>query len=308
MHSHGHYFGQAQSFEILEPSDFRYEQQGDVTILKSFFIDDTVNMREWKATWEGLKKDAEDIPGIPLVLQEDLEHPTFSVQKYYERGTIFDYDIDEENHRIIVYIRITDPEIAERIKSGELQYVSPAVIPRGDEYLSETEEGIDVLERTVPLHLAIVANPAYGRQKALMSHICSGNGRKCYDRLKTMTASAAKLARETEDDCVSKKIPIILKENSKMSQDQAAAIAYSMCSSTASVTGPLEQIPFLKKKIAAGLARTASMLEKTRYNMKHAIHHGREGTWIKAKGMDVFVAKNQKPSEALKCGCTAIDG
>ena len=70
-----------------------------------------------------------------------------------------------------------------RIKSGELQYVSPAVIPRGSESL-ETVNGVDILARTLPLHLCIVADPAYGKDAAKMSHLCSGDGEACYNRLK----------------------------------------------------------------------------------------------------------------------------
>ena len=35
---------------------------------------------------------------------------------------------------------------------------------------------------------------------------------------------------ETEEECVSRKIPEILDENPDMEQDQAAAIAHDMCS------------------------------------------------------------------------------
>ncbi len=147
-----HYHGAARKFTILTPEEIRnseifranaYAMETEnpsgksIAILKTFFIDDTVNANDWQTTWEGLKKDAHELPGTPLVLQEDLEHPKFSVQKYFDRGTIFDYDIDEENHKIIVYVRITDPRIIDRIKSGELEYVSPAVIPRGSDYLKE---------------------------------------------------------------------------------------------------------------------------------------------------------------------------
>ena len=70
-HFHKHYIGAAQSFEIILPKDPKYDYRPDVTILKTFFIDDTLNENDWRATWEGLKLDAEELPGIPLVLQED---------------------------------------------------------------------------------------------------------------------------------------------------------------------------------------------------------------------------------------------
>lgn len=256
---HKHYVGSAHSFEILNQDPIR----PDVAILKTFFIDDTVNANDWQATWEGLKEDAEDLLGTPLVLQEDLEHPKYSVQKMFDRGTIFDYDIDEANHRIIVYVRITDPTIIERIKSGELEYVSPAVIPRGSEHM-KTIAGVDVLDRTLPLHLAIVGDPAYGKDKAKMTDLCTGDPKECYHRLKiTKTADSG--------------IPA------------------------------LEQIPFIKKMVASA-SRIASVFEQMKTGNKYPKYNGMEGHWIKAKGMDVFIARNQSIKEALleQCGCAKL--
>ena len=307
---HKHFIGAAHSFEIVRPEDpvaGKYIRP-DVTILKTFFINDKVNVNDWQATWEGLKEDAKDLPGVPLVLQEDLQHPKFSVQELFDRGTIFDYDIDEEKHQIIVYIRITDPKIVDRIKSGELQYVSPAVIPRGDEHLRKID-GVDILDRTLPLHLAIVGDPAYGKDAAKMTHMCSGNGEACYDRLKMMTASRHIFA--AADDCVSKKIQIIKKERPNISNDQAAAIAYSMCREKQgehqSNIPELEQIPYIKKMVAA-TARIASTLNRIYTGGEFYAHNGIKGRWINAQGIDVFVARNQSIQTAMlsQCGCTRL--
>jgi len=326
MLQHKHYVGAAHSFEILKPTDPVAGQyiRPDVTILKTFFINDTVNVNDWQATWEGLKQDAEELPGVPLVLQEDLQHPKFSVQELFDRGTIFDYDIDEENHQIIVYVRITDPKIVERIKSGELQYVSPAVIPRGSETLRHVD-GVDVLDRTLPLHLAIVGDPAYGKDKAKMTHLCSGDGEACYNRLKMMTASRA--IYSADEDCVSRKIKIIMKERPNISQDQAIAMAYSMCKEKNgnghgdSGTGiksklkihnadgitELEQIPLIKKMIAS-VDRISSTLDKIKTGSVLYSYDGKQGRWINAQNMDVFVAVNQTIKSAIleQCGCARI--
>ena len=311
---HEHYIGAAQTFEIINTDDSR----PDVVLLKVFYIDDTVNINNWQATWEGLKQDAKDIPGIPLVLQEDLQHPKFSVQQYFDRGTVYDYEIDEVNKKIIVYVRITDKTIVERIKSGELQYVSPAVIPRGSEYLKK-RNGIDILERTIPIHLAIVGEPAYGPEKAKMTYLCSGDAKECDHRLRIMTA--AKNIYDSADDCVSKKIQIIKRERPNISNEQAAAIAYSMCreGKTADHSSDgiksdlkfvsegipaLEQIPLIKKMLAK-TARIASVLDKERFGMEYHMNNGVEGYWINAKDTDVFIARNQSIEAAIntQCGC-----
>ncbi len=332
---HKHYLGAAHSFEIITPADPVAGQyiRPDVTILKTFFINDKVNVNDWQATWEGLKEDAQELPGIPLVLQEDLQHPKFSVQEMFDRGTIFDYDIDEENHQIIVYVRITDPKIVERIKSGELQYVSPAVIPRGSETLTN-ENGVDILHRTLPLHLCIVGDPAYGKDVAKMTHLCSGDGTECYHRLKMMTAASRvdkiikrehqlldKGIPETKvhemlknefgadlQDCVSNKIPILKEEHKEWADDKVQAVAFSMCRrGEANIMDPLTQTPLIKKMLGT-TARIASILLKIKTGSAYHIHDGKEGHWINVQNMDVFVARNQSIKEAMleQCGCASI--
>jgi len=311
QYAHKHYIGSAHSFEIVKPTDEKAGQfvRPDVTILKTFFINDKVNVNDWKATWEGLKEDAKELPGVPLVLQEDLEHPKFSVQEMFDRGTIFDYDIDEENHKIIVYVRITDPTIVERIKSGELEYVSPAVIPRGSETM-HNENGIDILERTLPLHLAIVGDPAYGKEEAKMSHLCSGDGKECYHRLKMMTASRQIFA--SNDECVSRKIKILSDEHPEWSHDQVIAVAFSYCKekkadSASQVVDSLTQTPYIKKMLAS-IAKTKSTLYRLKTGSTLYPHKGKLGRWIVAQEMDVFVAEHQSIKSAMieQCGCTKL--
>jgi len=279
---HKHYVGAAHSFEILNQDPVR----PDVTILKTFFIDDTVNENDWQATWEGLKKDAQELQGIPLVLQEDLEHPKFSTQKFFDRGTIFDYDIDEANHKIIVYARITDPTIVERIKSGELEYVSPAVIPRGSEYM-ETIDGVDVLRRTLPLHLAIVGNPAYGTLKAKMTHLCTGDPTECYHRLKTMTASQKAKHRKK-----------------KTAQNGPGGDGDGDGGDGSPNSGIKSRLRILN----ASMLKMNSVILQMQTGAKFPKLHGKQGQWISAKGQDVFVAQNQSIQEALlsQCGCVKL--
>lgn len=319
---HKHYLGAAHSFEIVTPEDptaGKYVRP-DVTIIKTFYCNDLVNENDWQATWEGLKQDAEDLPGTPIVLKEDLEHPKFSVQDMYDRGTIFDFDIDEANKQIIVYARITDLSIVERIKSGELQYVSPALIPRGSEYL-KTVRGVDVLSRTLPIHLAIVSNPAYGKEKAKISHICSGDGKECYHRLKMMTANVNKII-EREHELLDQGVPE--DEVHKMLKKEFGNY-YTSDGEGGDGTGgensgiksklkihnaddgisELEQIPFIKKMVAS-TAKIKSGIEKIHYGSAFHVFHGREGRWINIQEQDIFVARNQGIEAAMadQCGCT----
>lgn len=296
---HKHYFGSVHSFEILKKDDPKHGTlvRPNVTILKTFFINDKINKNSWQTPWEGLKEDAHELIGIPLVLKDDLEHPTFAEQSKYEVGMIFDYDIDEEKKQIIVYIRVTDDEVAEKIRSGELEYVSPAVIPRSDEFLKKIN-GVDVLSRTLGLHLSIVGNPAYGEEDAKMSHICHGDGKECYHRLKTMKASfQAKYAESEMDQCVARKIKIIMDENPDMKQDQAIAIAYSMCEKNkeANVIN-LRKASTDKIKL---LLLKANLLE-TQLRLFNAAKKDK-GRWITTeKGQRVFIPEGANVKETVE--------
>ena len=178
---HLHYIGSAHTFEIVSETP-------TVTVIKTFFINDKINSRDWQVGWEGIKKDAVDLPGTALVFKPNKDHPTFSTQDRYDVGTIYDYEIDEEKREVIVYARVTDPKVRDRIKSGELVNVSPAVIPRDPGHVRPPAGMVDKMERSVPVHLAIVGAGAYGAD-ATISHMCTGDGMECDARLKMMTAS-----------------------------------------------------------------------------------------------------------------------
>ena len=223
-------------------------------------------------------------------MQEDLEHPKFSVQHYFDRGTIIDYDIDEENHKIIVYVRITDPSIIERIKSGELEFVSPSVIPKGSEEVEQIGE-VDVLKRTLPLHLAIVGEPAYGKDKAKMTHLCTGNGDACLNRLKIMNASKYAAGQE----CVSRKIKIIKEERPNISNDQAAAIAYSMCGESKKAN----ESDMALKTMNASINKINSLIEQARFGMKYPIFEGKGRNLDKGKKYGCVCC--QKPAYCRSC-------
>ena len=77
--------------------------------------------------------------------------------------------------------------------------------------------------------------------------------------------------------------------------------------SASDVVGPLTQIPFIRK-MTASANRIISTYDQIRTGSKFPIHQGKEGHWIKAKGMDVFVARNQSIKQALEnqCGCSKL--
>lgn len=181
--NHKHYEGAAKQYEVLE----ELEGHGKGFFIKVFFINDKVNLNKWQVTWDGIKQDIADVVGVPIVLQEDLRHPNFAIQNLYAKGYIIDYTLDEVRHEASVIARILDPKTITLIQEGKLKFVSPAVVARNNLSITETKDGVDLLSRFIALHLALVANPAYGKQ-AKIHGTCTGTGQTCSAKLQTLTA------------------------------------------------------------------------------------------------------------------------
>ena len=127
-----------------------------------------------------------------------------------------------------------------------------------------------------------------------------------------------------------RKYKTIKREKPEISDEQAAAIAYSMCDKEAEGEGDsggdgnsgiksnlklhqsaeitsLEQIPFIKKMVAS-VNKMKSDFHKIKTGSALHTHDGKQGRWIIAQQMDVFVAENQSIKNAMleQCGCTKL--
>lgn len=303
-HSHNHYYGAASQLEILKELN---GQEG--FFIEVFFVNDKVNGNKWQITWEGIKQDIQDVVGVPIVLQDDLQHPEFAVQNFFAKGYIVDYKLNEKKHEASVIARILDATIIKLIQENRLKFVSPAVVAR-DSLSLETINGVDVLTRWIALHLALVANPAYGKTDAVIHGMCQGKGDTCQKKLHALTAA----------------------ELATLGSDGAKV-------------GPLTQTPFLRKAdIQKIITREHSLLdqgipehevhkilldefgEKEKDNPKTASfsdyieskmgylktgtlqHDGKKGYWITANDMKVFVSNDKTVDQAIaeQCPCQFI--
>jgi hypothetical protein len=283
------YTAQVQNIRILENGK---GEEG--FYIRVFFINDKKNANDWEITWEGIKRDINDIIGIPIVVQQDFGHPSFSEQNLFSRGFITDYIIDEKNHKVEAIARIFDEEIINLIRDKKIQFSSPAVVAR-DSLSIKNINGVDFLTRFIPLHLALVGNPAYGND-AEIDKICDGKSETCSKLLHIAALQKAETKNET---CVSRKIPIIKKDNPDMSEDQVIAIAYSMCKENPNVATDegipaLEQIPFIPKKLTASIHRLVSEGNQIIRNSKYSEYKGEWGFWLNVNDIDVFKANNKK--------------
>lgn len=301
---HKHYVGEAKQYEIFE----ELEGLGKGFFIKVFFINTKVNLNKWQVTWDAIKQDINDVIGVPLVLQDDLRHPQFQIQNLFAKGYIVDVILDEKKQEASVIARILDPETIKLIKEGKLQFVSPAVVARSNLTLETLANGVDLLSRFIALHLALVGNPAYGKADAKIHGMCTGTGQTCGAKLKQMSADVIHELAHV-GDCVSDKISIIMKEKPNISQDQAVAIAISMCKEKggdkySTKVDPLTQTPLLRKLVAS-VNRIESEFNMLTRMAAQPEFGGKVGYWMNAQDLDIFVANGQMVDEAIQgqCGC-----
>jgi len=181
--NHKHYIAQSNRLEVIE--NFKGKEG---FFIKTFFINDKVNGNDWRVTWDAIKQDITSVVGQPIVILEDLDHPSVATQDFFARGIIIAYELNEAEHKAVIIARIFDRDVQDGIRDGTLKFVSPAVVPR-DSQSVEKVDGIDILHRFITLHLAIVSRPAYGTSDARMRGVCTGTGEFCMNYLKPLKAS-----------------------------------------------------------------------------------------------------------------------
>lgn len=301
---HKHYYGATNEYEVLK--DLKGQAKG--FYISVFFINDKVNLNKWQVSWEAIKNNMADVVGVPLVRQDDLRHPQFTIQNLFAKGYIVDYELNEEKHEASVIIRILDVETIQLIKEGKLKFVSPAIVARNEQTIKTLANGVDLLSSFIALHLALVGEPAYGKVDSKIYDTCTGTGSSCGAKLRQMTAAVLS-ELSFVGDCVSDKISIIKDENPNMDQDQIVAIAISMCKekgadSASQKVDPLTQIPL--KRLNASINRLQSEFMMVTFGKSKAGFENKLGYWIKANNMDVFVADGQSVDDSInqQCGCS----
>lgn len=159
--------------------------------IQTFLADDRINRNNWQLTWESIRTDGPAFLGKPGVINPELDHPVDSSyekatasQEKFRVATIIDVILDESQHSAH-QVSETSREIYDRIDSGELQYVSPAIWPRS---LADVEilrhptkpsEHVHRIHRFKPMHYAFVAEPAYGKGRANINRHCNGTAAQC---------------------------------------------------------------------------------------------------------------------------------
>ena len=249
----GVYFKASSHIEVLDEFE---GQKGQ--FLKVFGISDKRNKNGWRAVWEGIKKHVDTFkekPGIEFVKCDedgcDLDHTeaqteemSLQIQEPYRVVTTVGTQLDEKTHTAYLIDKVNDPNFFEKVKSGEIKYVSPSIWPKsgGYEIVGQMENGqpmIDVWEWSA-LHHAFVNKPAFG-DDAKITATCEGID--CPVKLLTAAEQKVQLTADALQDCVSKKV----KEWGENPDEQKLAIFYSECRKNLSGIVDQQSMPHLQE-------------------------------------------------------------
>jgi len=172
----------ATEFEILD------EFEGEAgTFIKSFLINNKLNLNDWEVTEEANRLDGPEfkgMPGIEFFNKGKRDHTVGStyaealqLQSPHAKAIIRKVLGTETGEKLTQISRVFDEEIIKKLRKKEIKFVSPAIFPRSieDVEIIERPEGghIHKVHRYLPLHYAFVDEPAYGGDAAI-TDICDG--------------------------------------------------------------------------------------------------------------------------------------
>lgn len=242
-------------FEIEKLKDYD-GQKG--YFIRSYFIDNTFNQNGWGVTKEsipeglksGIVKDYPNPNGrtAPIILMPDLGHPPDETQNMRESqelfrvGNFLRVGFDEKIGKSYVDAEITDPDVAKRIDSGELRFVSPSV--NVIEEYHRMDGGIIITKWRIN-HLAIVDKPAYGTIKAQIKGKCNGTGKQCLTLLSNVQANSIMKCNATgnliihlqgeKNEELTRWISELSQAHPDWEQDQILAVAFQKIRSSQSL-------------------------------------------------------------------------
>jgi len=172
----------ATEFEVLD--EFEGESG---TFIKSFLINNKLNLNDWEVTAEANRIDGPEfkgMPGIEFFNKGRRDHTVgntyadaLRLQSPHAKAIIRKVLGTETGEKLTQISRVFDEEIIKKLRNKEIKFVSPAIFPRSinDVEIIERPEGghIHRVHRYLPLHYAFVDEPAYGRD-AEITDVCDG--------------------------------------------------------------------------------------------------------------------------------------
>ncbi len=169
-----------------------------------FLISPATNVNDWKVTKSSIPKRLQTFEGRPFISEPNLEHfgaenmevlEIVKKQDDFRVGIMKKVKYDPKTEEGEVAVLFDKTPFAERVwqdmKDGNAFFVSPAIAGEFEEV-----NGVRIYKDWIGLHLARVANPAYGTFHASIKATCEGDERTCVQNL-IATASVALKSNDT---------------------------------------------------------------------------------------------------------------
>ena len=169
----------------------------DKLFIKFFLLDASINLNTWGVTRQAMLKGLKTFIGKPFVLTPDYGHPTAASgddlliqQEKYRVGDIIDVGIDPKSDKAYGVAEITNSEAKDILKSGDVNFVSPSIVFNNGSEVAD-KDGNSIITEFEGAHVAGVAEPAYGIDKAEINGKCVGSKESCNLTLEKVEASVS---------------------------------------------------------------------------------------------------------------------
>ena len=317
----------------IKPLEEWKDEKGNFA--KIFLINDQRNKNEWRATWESIKKNAQDFigkPGIEYIKcvdgECDLDHtdaPTYAqnlkVQEPFRVSTIIDIILNENTHTAFAIHEIHDCMFAEKLQHKKVKYVSPSIWPKEGQYeiIGKKANGelvIDVFA-WYGLHSAFVNKPAFGDDAKVVAQ-CSDHKDACMMRMLT----AKELIADELDPL--KEVPLMVKHKGyhtfvSVSEcvrdiiqkkiddginvtDQDLTTAYSECGQTKKACN-CQKAAIVSLKHRVGILDLKMRINNLSSKIKFIAgdeKNDKKGIWVTSNGQHIFIPDGKDKGDAVK--------
>ena len=317
----------------IKPLEEWKDEKGNFA--KIFLINDQRNKNEWRATWESIKKNAQDFigkPGIEYIKcvdgECDLDHtdaPTYAqnlkVQEPFRVSTIIDIILNENTHTAFAIHEIHDDMFAEKLQHKKVKYISPSIWPKDGQYeiIGKKANGelvIDVFS-WYGLHSAFVNKPAFGDDAKVVAQ-CSDHKDVCMMRMLT----AKELIADELDPL--KEVPFMVKHKGyhtfvSVSEcvrdiiqkkiddginitDQDLATAYSECGQTKKACN-CQKAAIVSLKHRVGILDLKMRINNLSSKIKLVAgdeKNDKKGIWVTSNGQHIFIPDGKDKGDAVK--------
>ena len=169
----------------------------DKLFIKFFLLDASVNLNTWGVTRQAMLKGLKTFIGKPFVLTPDYGHPTAASgddllvqQEKYRVGDIIDVGVDPKSDKAYGIAEITNSEAKDILKNGDVNFVSPSIVFNNGSEVAD-KDGNSIITEFEGAHVAGVAEPAYGIDKAEIKGKCVGSKESCNITLEKVEASVS---------------------------------------------------------------------------------------------------------------------